>query len=78
MPNLRINGVVAGLIVRLPTNSAATMRPEANGVQPNTSWNCSGSRNGTAVITIRYRDPAVTVIRSVWTRRTFGCTSGAV
>lgn len=67
MPNRRINGVVAGLMVRFPANSAATITPAASGVQPNCSWNCNGSRNGTAVITNRYSDPATTVMRSVCT-----------
>ena len=53
IPKCRINGVVAGLIARFPANSAATNRPDANGVHPKTSWNCRGNRNATAVITKR-------------------------
>ncbi len=70
MPNRRISGVVTGLIVKLPTNNAATISPAVNGDQPNSSWNSSGSRNGTAVMTSRYNDPPDTVMRSVRTRST--------
>ena len=77
MPNRRISGVVTGLIVRLPRNNAVTIRPAANGDQPNSSWNSSGSRNGTAVTTSRYTEPPVTETRSVRTRRTAGRIRGA-
>ena len=49
IPKRRISGVVQGLMAMLPANNAATSRPARNGVQPKPSWNCSGSRNGTAV-----------------------------
>ena len=34
-PSQRISGVVAGLMVKLPTNTASTSRPEWKGSMPN-------------------------------------------
>ena len=53
MPKRRISGVVIGLIVRLPMNSAATIDPADNADPPNSSWNSNGNRKGTVAITSR-------------------------
>ena len=53
MPRRRISPVVNGLIIRLPTNNAATIAPAAVGDHPNRTWNMMGSRKGTALITAR-------------------------
>ncbi len=52
-PKVRIRGLVAGLMATLPRKSSSTSRPARTGDQPNPTWNISGSRKGTALITIR-------------------------
>ena len=47
------SGVVAGLIAMLPTNRNSTSAPDLTGLQPNTVWKSSGSRNGTEPTTIQ-------------------------
>ena len=75
-PNQRISGVVRGLMVKLPTNTASTSSPEWKGSIPNPTWNSSGSRNGTALIEARNREPPYMVTLKVGicsaSRRTIG------
>ena len=66
-PRLRISGVVAGLMVRLPTKTASTSRPEWNASMPKPTWNISGNRNGTALMEARNSDPPYRVTRNVGT-----------
>ncbi|MCY1230253.1 hypothetical protein D9M72_426590 [compost metagenome] len=75
-PNLRISGVVAGLMPMLPMKTAATMAPAWSGSQPKPSWNISGSRNGTALMVRRYANPPVEVARNVRVPKTFNWKSG--
>src|SRR6476620_2303644 len=58
-PNLRVKGVVAGLIPMLPMNTAATKAPACSGDQPKPAWNISGSRNGTELMVTRWTKPPV-------------------
>jgi hypothetical protein len=71
-----MSGVVAGLMPTLPANSAITTRPACAALHPKPSWNNSGSRNGTATITIRYTEPPAAVARKLATRKMRRSSSG--
>ena len=64
-PKRRSIGVVSGLIARLPANSARSTAPDLTAVHPNPTWKRSGSRNGTALIMQRNRDPLACDTRNV-------------
>ncbi len=68
-PSPRKRGVVAGLMVRLPTNTASTSKPEWNASMPNPTWNSSGSKKGTALMEARNSEPPYMVTRKVGTWR---------
>ena len=63
-------------MVKLPTNTASTSSPEWKGSIPNPTWKSSGSRNGTALMEARNREPPYMVTRKVGilsaSRRTIG------
>ena len=52
-PSARSNGVVTGLIAKLPTNTHMTINPAWTGLQPKPSCSSSGSRNGTELTATR-------------------------
>src|SRR5699024_3831955 len=64
--NLRMIGVVKGLIATFPAKSATTITPAMVADQPKDSWNNNVNMNGTAVITSRYMLPDALPTRKLW------------